>query len=98
MTDVEDNTLSCGEPSMEVDEGSEARFVSISHSRALVSPDEHEFELITERLISLMDECRGEYIFEVGLGSGEQVFLVHFRFSFSIDNVVLMENAILFLH
>jgi GTPase len=54
---------------MEVDEGSEARFVSISHSRALVSPDEHEFELITERLISLMDECRGEYIFEVGLGS-----------------------------
>jgi len=69
MTDVEDNTLPCGEPSMEVDEGSEARFVSISHSRALVSPDEHEFELITERLISLMDECRGEYIFEVGLGS-----------------------------
>ena len=74
MTDVEDNTLPCGEPSMEVDEGSEARFVSISHSRALVSPDEHEFELITERLISLMDECRGEYIFEVGLGSGKQVF------------------------
>ena len=78
MTDVGDDNLPCEEPSMEVDEGSEARLVSISHSRALVSPDEHEFELITERLISLMDECRGEYIFEVGLGSGEQVFSCSF--------------------
>ena len=79
MADVEDDTLPCEEPSMEVDEeGSEARFASISHSRALVSPDEHEFELITERLISLMDECRGEYIFEVGLGSGEQIFSCSF--------------------
>ena len=80
MADVEDDTLPCEEPSMEVevDEGSEARFASISHSRALVSPDEHEFELITERLISLMDECRGEYIFEVGLGSGEQILSCSF--------------------
>ena len=81
MADVEDDNLPCEEPSMEVDEGSEARFASISHSRALVSPDEHEFELITERLISLMDECRGEYIFEVGLGTGEQIFVIHFKFS-----------------
>jgi hypothetical protein len=78
MADVEDDNVPCEEPSMEVDEGSEARFASISHSRALVSPDEHEFELITERLISLMDECRGEYIFEVGLGSGEQIFSCSF--------------------
>ena len=93
MADVEDDNLPCEEPSMEVDEGSEARFVSISHSRALVSPDEHEFELITEKLISLMDECRGEYIFEVGLGSGEQ-FFSYFKPSSPIDNVVFMENAI----
>ena len=34
-----------------------------------VMPNDHEFELITERLASLMEEGRGECIFEVGLGT-----------------------------
>ena len=54
---------------MDVDEVTDARFASILHSRALVSPNEREYELITERLHNLMSEGRGECIFEVGLGS-----------------------------
>ena len=33
---------------------------------ALVSPTEHEYELITSKVKDLMEEGRGETIFEVG--------------------------------
>ncbi len=54
---------------MDVEEASEARFAPISHSRALISPNEKEFDLITQRIDMLMREGRGECIFEVGLGT-----------------------------
>lgn len=54
---------------MDLDETNDARFASILHSKALVCPNEREYELITERLNILMAEGRGECIFEVGLGS-----------------------------
>ena len=47
----------------------DAQIASISHSRALVSPTDAEYELINQRLTKLMAEGRGECIFEVGLGT-----------------------------
>ena len=40
---------------------------SIALSTALVSPTEKEFELIEERINGLMDEGRGECIFDLGV-------------------------------
>lgn len=54
---------------MDIEETPDAKFASISHSRALISPNDQEFELISQRLNMLMTEGRGECIFEVGLGT-----------------------------
>lgn len=54
---------------MDIIESEDAKFASISHSRALISPNDNEFELITDRMSMLMNEGRGECIFEVGLGT-----------------------------
>jgi len=54
---------------MDVEENSDAQFACISHSRALVSPSEEEFELIVKKLNLLIAEGRGECIFEVGLST-----------------------------
>ena len=71
MAHVLDDKSPTEDKNMEVDDTSDARFAAILHSRAMVSPNDHEFELITERMASLMEEGRGECIFEVGLGSGK---------------------------
>ena len=55
-------------------------YSSISSSTALVSPSNEEFDLITSRIRSLIEEGRGEAIYEVGVpldgsdeaGGGEQ--------------------------
>jgi hypothetical protein len=54
---------------LDFEDESDAQFASISHSRALVSPNEHEFDLVTRKVNVLMAEGRGECIFEVGLGT-----------------------------
>lgn len=54
---------------MEMDEPEDAQFAVISHSRALVSPNEKEFDLIQKKLEKLMEDGRGETIFEVGIGT-----------------------------
>merc|ERR1712241_1095964 len=46
-------------------------FHSISHSTALVSPSGAEFDLIVKRIRGLMDEGRGECIYDVGVPLGE---------------------------
>ena len=48
-------------------------YSSISSSTALVSPTGEEFELISTRLQDLMEEGRGETIFDLGMCS-----LTHF--------------------
>ena len=42
-------------------------YSSISSSTALVSPSNEEFDLITSRIRSLIEEGRGEAIYEVGV-------------------------------
>jgi len=54
---------------MEDSTGDHADYSSINRATALVSPTEHEYELITSKVKDLMEEGRGETIFE--LGSGE---------------------------
>jgi len=43
-------------------------FATINRSTALISPNEEEFDLILARIRLLMEEGRGETIFEVGVG------------------------------
>jgi len=57
------------EPEMDTDEPENAQFSVISGSRALVSPNDKEYDLIIKKITGLMEEGRGECIFEVGLGS-----------------------------
>jgi GTPase len=63
------NVTSIDNEIMEMDEPEDAQFSIISHSRALVSPNEKEYDLISRKVDQLMQEGRGECIFEVGLGS-----------------------------
>lgn len=60
---------------MEVEEvdNNNGEFAAVSHSRALVSPNDKEFDLIAKRVRLLVDEGRGECIFEVGLGTDPPV-------------------------
>jgi GTPase len=46
-------------------------FLSISHSTALISPSEGEFDLIVKRIRGLIDEGRGECIYDIGVPLGE---------------------------
>merc|ERR1712226_1581756 len=46
-------------------------FLSISHSTALVSPSGAEFDLIVKRIRGLMDEGRGECIYDIGVPLGD---------------------------
>ena len=66
---VESNASADAEKEVDMEENSDAQFAGISHSRALVSPSEEEFELIVKKLNMLIAEGRGECIFEVGLGT-----------------------------
>ena len=52
-----------------MDAPEDAQFAVISHSRALVSPNQKEFDLIQKKLEKLMEDGRGETIFEVGIGT-----------------------------
>merc|ERR1712142_479509 len=54
---------------MEDSNGELTDYSSINRATALVSPTEHEYELITSKVRDLLEEGRGETIFE--LGSGE---------------------------
>lgn len=63
------NVIAKEEPSMETEDPENAQFSIISGSRALVSPNEKEYDLIVKKVTQLMEEGRGECIFEVGLGS-----------------------------
>merc|ERR1719210_1262874 len=66
---VESTSSGEGEKDLEMEDNSDAQFACVSHSRALVSPSEDEFELIVKKLNILIAEGRGECIFEVGLGT-----------------------------
>jgi len=46
-------------------------FLAIAHSTALVSPSGSEFDLIVKRIRGLIDEGRGECIYDVGVPLGE---------------------------
>jgi GTPase len=46
-------------------------FLSVSHSTAMVSPSGAEFDLIVKRIRGLIDECRGECIYDIGVPLGE---------------------------
>merc|ERR1719323_2762558 len=46
-------------------------FLPISHATALVSPSGSEFDLVVKRIRSLIDEGRGECIYDVGVPLGE---------------------------
>jgi len=48
--------------------GDDTDYSSINSSMALVAPTEEEYELILTRIKNLMEEGRGETIFEVGVG------------------------------
>jgi len=50
------------------DNGEDDNFAAISRAGVLISPSEEEYELIQARIKSLMEEGRGETIFEVGVG------------------------------
>jgi len=50
------------------DQGESTDFSMISRANALVSPTEEEFDLILAKVRDLMEDGRGETIFEVGVG------------------------------
>jgi len=53
---------------MEDSNGDHTDYSSINRATALVSPTEQEYELITSKVKDLMEEGRGETIFELGTG------------------------------
>ena len=77
------NVTSIDNEIMEMDEPEDAQFSIISHARALVSPNEKEYDLISRKVDQLMQEGRGECIFEVGLGSDPPAGMQNLKLKFS---------------
>jgi len=49
-------------------------YTCINRATALVSPDEKEYELILAKIKDMMDDGRGETIFELGTGDGAEEY------------------------
>jgi len=66
-------TLFAAAAAMDTLNGDHADYSSINRATALVSPSSSEYELITSKVRDLMEDGRGETIFELGVGedSGE---------------------------
>jgi len=59
---------------MEEEECNNIDYSCINRASALVSPDEKEYELITAKMKEMMEDGRGETIFELGVGDGAEEF------------------------
>lgn len=55
-------------------EEANADYTCINRATALVSPDEKEYELILAKIKDMMDDGRGETIFELGTGDGAEEY------------------------
>lgn len=74
----------------------EVDYSSVASAHALVSPSEQEFDLITRRVKDLMEEGRGECIFDVGVGCDGDDGLEEAEFSASkatLESVAATLNA-----